>query len=302
MNSTDPMSLDFAALRALCTVHSHRSFSLAARELKISQSTISYTIERLRKILGDPLFVRHGAAVVPTVRCDDVVFRARELLAQATDLFETPEADFATSTATITISTNFYERAIILPAFSRALRKAAPGIQLQVLQTSTSGHVQLKTGRSDILLSPMPNDEDGTYTRRLFSDHYVCVMDHANPLATQTLTPQLYCDASHVVVTYGEDWQSFYQIEMKRLGLTFARPMSIPSPGGLSDLLLDTEMISTIPSRITQNLPPGIVVRDCPFPAGFDLAMYWTERTHHSRLYKSVRDLVVKSVAEALPR
>ena len=62
----DLLNLDFNALRTLRQVFRFGSFSKAADAIGVKQSTVSYTIDRLRKALDDQLFVRQGGRNVPT--------------------------------------------------------------------------------------------------------------------------------------------------------------------------------------------------------------------------------------------
>ena len=50
--------VDFRALETLQLVYRRMSFTAAAAELNIKQSSVSYTIDRLRKAFSDQLFVR----------------------------------------------------------------------------------------------------------------------------------------------------------------------------------------------------------------------------------------------------
>ena len=68
INSIDPV--DIGALRTLVLVYDLRSFSAAAERLNVNQSTISYTVERLRSAFQDPLFVRQGNGVTATERAN----------------------------------------------------------------------------------------------------------------------------------------------------------------------------------------------------------------------------------------
>src|SRR5690349_19759651 len=71
INSLDPV--DIGALRTLVLVYDLRSFSAAAERLNVNQSTISYTVERLRVAFQDPLFVRQGNGVTATEHCAALV-------------------------------------------------------------------------------------------------------------------------------------------------------------------------------------------------------------------------------------
>ena len=88
MQKEKAQSIDFAALNVLKLVHDNQSFSVAADKLSTNQSTISYTIERLRKAFEDPLFVRRHGGVVPTDRCREIVVGANAILDRYRSLIE----------------------------------------------------------------------------------------------------------------------------------------------------------------------------------------------------------------------
>src|SRR5690554_2880017 len=76
------LNLDVAALQTLRVVYDTASFTRAAELLEVNQSTISYTMDRLRHMFDDPLFLRSGRGIVATTRCAELAERAREILSQ----------------------------------------------------------------------------------------------------------------------------------------------------------------------------------------------------------------------------
>ena len=60
MNNFDHLGLDGYSLRTFLTVLDESSVSKAAEMLGVSQSAVSHTLDKLREIFGDPLFVRVG--------------------------------------------------------------------------------------------------------------------------------------------------------------------------------------------------------------------------------------------------
>ena len=298
MDRNEPLSIDFSALRTLCSVYSQNSFSGAAELLDMSQSTVSYTIDRLRRAYNDPLFVRQGGSMSPTQRCEEIVIAAEIILDQYSSMVQPTEFDPSSAKESIRISSNYYERVTVLPPLAKALRERAPGIQLQMLQSLTEGHEQLKVGKTDILLTPIAIRDSGFYTRTLFGDRYVCVLDRDNPLAKAPLTEDAFCGADHALVSYGGKWRPFYQAELEKSGRSIRAALTIPSPENMSGLLAGTDLISTIPSRIAGNITDRLVIRNCPFPGHFNISMYWTARTHHSKMHLWLRGLIADTVSE----
>ncbi|MCF8479202.1 MAG: LysR family transcriptional regulator [Rhodospirillum sp.] len=290
------LGVDFAALRTLRLVYENRSFTTTATVLDVNQSAVSYTIEKLRRAFNDQLFYRQGGKVMPTDRCLVLV----EGIARILDDFETlaEPVTFNPSTArqTITIACNYYERQIIIPDIIRRVRETAPGIRLRTINSTTSGALKLKKAEADLLVGPIRPGEDGFYCRSLLDEHYVCVMDAANPLCHGPLSVEDYISAPHAVINYGGGWRSNYLLELDRAGLTLNEALSVPSPAGIEDMILGTDLIATIPSRIAARYDDRLQVSDCPFPATFQIDLVWTTRTHHAPMHLWLRDMISDSV------
>lgn len=80
MNDIDWLNLDARLLRVLVTTVQMASVSAAAVRLDLTQSAVSHSLDRLRAITGDPLFVKSGRGVVATARAQALALRAAELL------------------------------------------------------------------------------------------------------------------------------------------------------------------------------------------------------------------------------
>lgn len=293
----DPYAVDFAALRTLRLVHALGSFSRAAEQLGLTQSTVSYTVERLRRVFGDPLFVRQQGGIVATGRCDEIVAEAARLVDGYAAVLEPRAFDPSDAAARVTLSCNYYERAVLLPGLVQTLRGRAPGLRLTVLTSTTLGKEQLARGDADMLIGPV-RIEQGTYYRRtLWRERYVCVMAPGNPLAGRTLTAETYLAAPQAVVIYGGTWQSRYLVEIEAQGGTPNAAVQVPSPAALPELLERTDLISTVPRRLAATFGPGLHVAECPFPAPFDIDLYWTARTHHSAMHRWLRSEIADLAA-----
>jgi len=293
----DPFALDFAALRTLRLVFAHGSFSRAAETLGVTQSTISYTMSRLREVFSDPLFVRQGAGMVPTDRCNEIVAQAGELIDRFETLTAQRQFDPAEASVEIGLSCNFYERVTILPHVTRILRREAPGIKLKVISSSAQGKQQLLRSESDLLIGPIRIEDSGYYRRSLLREEYTCVMDPSNPLAQTPLTIERFVKAPQVVVNYGGSFRSRFLVVMEAAGHVPNTVMEVPSPANLPDILVQTDMIATVPSRIAQMFGDAVISVPCPFPAELSIDLYWTARTHVSAPHMWLRSKIAEAAS-----
>ena len=65
MNRPD-LRMDLNLFRVLEAIHTQGGISAAARSLHLTQPAITHSLNRLRELFGDPLFVRQGNRVIPT--------------------------------------------------------------------------------------------------------------------------------------------------------------------------------------------------------------------------------------------
>jgi DNA-binding transcriptional LysR family regulator len=296
----DPFAIDFAAIRTLRLVSELGSFSRAAEALGTNQSTVSYTMDRLRAAFHDQLFVRQRGGIAPTPRCAEIVERASHLLDAFEGLVQPVNFDPATASGRVTIVCNYYERSVILPRTIAEIRRRAPRLIVEIKTAGSEGLVTLKRGEADLLVGPYEVHNESFYHRHLLDDHYVCVMQQNHPLAGPRMRLDDYVKASHAVVTYGGTWRSGYLKELDRRGLSLNEVIAVPSISDLTHILPGTDLISTVPSRISSNLAKSVVTTPCPFPEPFQIGMTWTSRTQHSAAHTWLRQLLAR-IAAALP-
>src|SRR4051812_598293 len=125
-------SIDLNLFLVLHAVLEERSATRAAARLNLTQSAISNALSRLRRLLGDPLLVRHGRGLVPTPRAEELeplIRAACESLALAIDRRGFVAAE-TTRTFTIALSDNY--EACYVPSIARAFAARMPRATLRV--------------------------------------------------------------------------------------------------------------------------------------------------------------------------
>ncbi len=300
MKEPSRTNVDVAALRALQMVHERRSFTATATALDVNQSAVSYTIDKLRRVFGDPLFFRQGGKIVPTERCNAIVASVDSILEQFEVLLEPENFDPATADQAVTIACNYYERQVIMPLLVGQLRRLAPGIRVTLINSTFEGDAQLKRSEADLLIGPLRPDLQDFYCSKLLDEHYVCVMDPTNPLTKAPLTLADYVLCPHVTITYGGTWRSRYLTELANQRLSLNQVLSIPSPACLAETVTGTDLIATVPSRIAAAHKHRLHIADCPLPAPFEVDLVWTTRTHHGPMHMWLRKLISRTVREQL--
>lgn len=288
----DPLSVDFYAFKVLICVHKHLSFTQAADELDVNQSAISYTIDKLRHVFDDPLFVREGRSLITTPRCLDVLDMAVRMSDDFLALTGPSTFDPAQTKERLVIACNYYERLLFVPEIVQNLKQKAPHLTLEIIDSSDSGHARLLAGEADILIGPFERNEAAFHTRTLLKEHYVCLMDKAHPMAKTPLTLNDYLLLDHVLVTYGGKWKSRYIKALDTMGHSPNIALKVPSPAGLESLITGSTFVATVPARLTHHIGPSLTTVPCPIPAPINIDLVWTARTHKSKMHIWVRDQI----------
>lgn len=124
------------ALRAFEAAARHSSFSLAAKELHVSHSTISHHVKGLEKMLGVPLFLRQNRTVVLTSAGEMLLPILKTSFDRIASAIETIKNGDAQQALRITLTPSFANKWFI-PRLHR-FREAHADIKVELKQSLSS--------------------------------------------------------------------------------------------------------------------------------------------------------------------
>ena len=199
---------DLNLLRVLVAIHRWRSVSKASAELDLSQPATSLALSRLRKSLGDPLFVRSPTGMHPTARCSEVVETAMKALGDIDETVQHGKAfDPATTRRDFVLTMADVGELHFMPRLMAHLQCAAPHCNVRcetfALQDIAPA---LEEGRCDLALGFFPNlERPALYTQTLFMHSLACLVRADHPrVRSSRIGLRQFRELSHaVVVTMG---------------------------------------------------------------------------------------------------
>lgn len=300
MNSIDTLNLDARSLRVFIAVLDEGSVSRAAVRLGLSQSAVSHTLERLRQVLGDPLFVKSGRGIAPTRYALRVGPNVRQILDDLQALASGPPFEPGQAEFTFTIAANDYQRDLLLPPLAAALRTAAPGIHLQVIPSGIPSADMLRKDVCDLIISPHPPSASDIIQRRLLDDRMVMFYDARRRQPPATLAE--YLQAHHIGIFFGAGERTALEGSLTARGLERKVDVTVSNFSGLPAFLQDSELIATAPSRMANQLLKPFATAPLPFDyKPFSLLMLWHQRNQDDPAHRWLRQQLV-AVAEPLAR
>jgi DNA-binding transcriptional LysR family regulator len=305
MNRIDYLGLDGHALRLLLTVIETGSVTAAAEKLELTQSAVSHSLQRLRGILRDPLFVKSGRGIIPTAHALALAGRAQGLLDGLQDFARGAAFVPAEAELSLTIAANDLQRDLLLPGLYRSLAVALRHVTLRAIPSERPGPEILRERRCDLLITPNPPAADDLMQKRLLKDRYVCYYDPQARRAPKDMAAWLA--ARHVTVVYADNERLQFDRDLAAAGIRRDVAVSVPSFSGVAAFLRGSSMLATLPGLLRGQSMRDFSSIPLPLPPGLrragELPMYmvWHRRSHADPAGIWLRGLV-EQVAAAVQR
>jgi len=301
MSEFDALDLDGRLLRLLVAVVDAGSITGAAATLGVTQSAVSHLLDKLRGIVGDPLFVKSGRGIRATARAHALAPQARELLRELQLFAASGEFDPAQWRATFVIAANDLQRDALLPGLVARLRKGAPGVALRVIPSNVPTADMLRGEHCRLIISPRPPQGADIVQKKLFEDRYRVFYDAARRTAPRNRAE--YLAADHVSVLYEPNRKLDLDAHLEAQGVHRRYVVLAPGFAGVPAFLRGSDLIATAPSlqrfgpfQGLANAPPPI---PCPT---LPMYMVWGRIDHDDPGHRWLRgelEAVAKKVAGA---
>jgi DNA-binding transcriptional LysR family regulator len=285
MNNFDHFDLDGRLLRLLIAVYEEGSVTRAAQRLGVTQSAVSHMLDKLREIVGDPLFVKSGRSVVATAQAGELVVQARLLLDQLRLFGSKANFDPAGLDRTLTIAANDLQRDLLLPGLFALLKQEAPSIRLRVIPSNIPSAEMLRADRCQLAISPRPPEGADILQRRLFNDRYAVFFDPEARAAPVDLAD--YLTAEHITVVYEPQRSLDIDDYLKNQGIARRFAVCVAAFAGIKPFLKGSNYLATLPHRLGANQLAGFSQAETPFACP-EMPMYaiWHQRYQHDPMMR----------------
>ncbi len=167
---------NFNLLAVFAAVMEHGSFSRAADYMDTNQSTISTALNRLKKQIGQELFIRSGRGVVPTSFATHFYEQIQAPLAQLNRVCESLiEFDPRLAKREFVITAPEHLQGILLEQFQSS---AYPEITLKVFDQHADDELMydaLQTQQFDLMIDIVPPNNHNVLTHKLYEGQFAIV-------------------------------------------------------------------------------------------------------------------------------
>ncbi|MEM7068399.1 MAG: LysR family transcriptional regulator [Pseudomonadota bacterium] len=298
MEKTDYLDLNAKQLRLFLAVLELESVSKAADELDLNQSTVSYSLEKLRTVFGDPLFVKQGRGILPTDTAQEIAPQIREILLELEVLATAREYDPLQDKSEISIATNVMELMPYCNAIKIALNKEAPNTSVRFLELGSRANIRhmLETQEVNFVISVRPAKlPTALLSTPLLTFEQVCFYDGSRRGPVNTVED--YCEAPHATLDFGGSAKSTIDSTLDALSMSRKVALKAPNCAALANLMKGTDCISTMQVDLRRYAMSGFDYCEPPIivpSVNFDLI--WHRRSRFSEKISWLRELIKTAV------
>lgn len=295
--------LDLNLLLVFREVFRERQISAAAKRLRLTQSAVSNALGRLRRSVGDELFVRTVDGMQPTPYAERMAEPVAAALAHLEEVLR-PDQPFvpAISRRRFTIAMTDVGETYFMPRLAERCTALAPQVDIASVR---AGMVDLRAdmaaGRVDMAIGAFDDMPEAFFQRGLFSQPYATLFRRGHPLGERKLTQKRLGAARHLVVTAMESPYDGIRTALDQAGIAAAAGFSVPHFAAVPYILSTTDLVATVPQKLAERVagPFELDYRESPLPLpALRTNMFWHRRYHQDEGNRWLRGLVADLFAE----
>jgi len=294
INSMNVKDVDLNLLRVFDAVLHESGVTPAAARLGLTQPAVSNALARLRKLFGDPLFVRTPTGMDATPFARELAEPVRQALALLESaLAHGPGFDPASTTRAFRFYMSDLGQIEFLPPLIERVESRAPGVRLEAVALDVEAiGAALASGTLDLAVGFLPALGPPIQRRALFRDPYVCLMraDHA----IRSLTRKRFLEAAHILVSY-RGGHRVIEEAFERAGIRVA--LRVPHFTVAPMVLERTDLLLTLPARVARVFERGGKLKSLPVPLPIpvaDVGVHWHERFEADPGNRWLREQVIE--------
>jgi DNA-binding transcriptional LysR family regulator len=296
--------IDLNLLVAFDALMRERNVTRAATQVGVSQPAMSAALSRLRRLLGDQLFLRSAEGLLPTPRARDLAEPLSQALGQIeATLVKKPVFAPGKASLTLNLGLSDYPAFVLLPSLLHALGKQAPGVSLSVRAFSDRDEAVdlLDAGEIDAAIGVPPSHADGRIlTRPILRDEFVTIVASDHPAARRGMNLKAYLALHHVLVSPEGERHGLVDQALAQQGKKRVLALTLPQMFAAPAVVARTRMTATVMKRVALNSPAGRRLVLFPPPIAlpevvFDLI--WHRRSDGSPAQQWFRALIEKIAA-----
>ena len=295
MSEIDHYGLDGHTLKTFLAVLEEGAVTKAAGRIGVTQSAVSHTLDKLRTVFDDPLFVRDGRGIAPTPKALSLRAPIEDILRRYRSLSDQKSFDPKRGPIEFTVATNDFPLGLIFPTLLRGLDGEGIDTRFRFIPAGIPSVNLTRTSNCHLLITPAPPKKKGVNYVRLVGSKMVCFYDPEAREPPKTIKE--YIASRYVDVRFSATESSQQVLPASLTALLGEATIAVPNFNAAPAFIKGTDLITTQLSvmefgslRELAWSPLPVKTRDLP------LYLMWHERYEDDPAHQWLRQRIVDTV------
>lgn len=277
---------DLNLVRTFVLLYETRSVTATAEAMYVTQPTVSYSLQKLRRRFGDELFRRTGGGLAPTTTAGELYEPLHSALASIEATVRGARSfDPATAQTAFTLSLSDIGEVSLLPQLLAALPRRAPGVTLTVGPLDVAGAAdQIGRGEIDAFVASPLISSQRVARVPLFAEGYVGMVAEGHPrLRGDRITFAEVAAERHITV-FGPTGHDGPRKALQTHGLLHRVALDVTRFAALPYLVQHGELLAMAPRNVAEVFAAEHRVRLLELPLDIEPAQVSVYARHaHAR-------------------
>lgn len=295
---TEPLrKVDLNLLLVFDILWTERSVSAAAKKIGISQSAMSLSLNRLRKLFDDNLFVWNGRSMQTTGKCEELSTSIHAIVNNIRGTVLGENFDAGNAVREFTIASADYIHWALGGEIIKMVNNSAPGFTLYLSNAKpemTEGYNALQ--HEMFILPSGTFNTFGLGQKHLFVDRYIGVAASENHLVREGMCREEFLTLLHA--SFSTDAKYLRSHETKHLSeidVSYKFNALTPNYLVLPFLAAKSDLVVIMQERLARYfadiLPIRLFIPPIPYP-DLDLTLYWHKTFDHDAAHVWLRSVI----------
>ena len=294
-----PLSrIDLNLFTVFDAIYREGGITAASKRLHLSQPAVSHALGRLRELLNDPLFERHGNEMVPTPLARTLattIGRSLDSLEQM--MHRAGRFDPQTSERAFTIAVRESQETAFLPALTERVAREAPNIELAAVRIDRRDlEDDLQSGEVDFAIDVALPVSAEVRSEQVGAAPIVVLARADHPAVRGALDLETYLAQEHVLVTGRRRGRGYEDLALVKLGVTRRIRVRCQSYAAADEIVRRSDLLATVSSKHAQLLNRDSHNQVLAFPAALaplESFLYWHARAEEDPAYRWMKELLL---------
>jgi DNA-binding transcriptional LysR family regulator len=291
--------IDLNLFTVFDAIYREGGITAASKRLHLSQPAVSHALARLRELLDDPLFERHGNEMVPTPLARTLAVTIGQSLDSLEQmLHRAGRFDPASSQRTFAIAVRESQESAFLPNLIERIASTAPNIDVATVRMERRDlEDDLQSGEIDFAIDvALPLSAD-VRREHVGAAPLVVLARADHPVVRDMLDLDTYLSQEHVLVTGRRRGRGYEDVALAKLGVARRIRLRCQHYSAASEIVRRTDLLATISRKQAETVLGSN--RMLPFPAELpplDTFLYWHARAEEDPACRWFKEMLLTTL------